>query len=212
MIRSRKPTTLTPITTAIFVLAAIAALAVLSIGGGEAEAGITHTVFVNNDRFCDSAGSDCSQPHSIQISAGNTVQWLDGQSGGTHTVTQCTGDGTGCPAGGGFDSGVKSDPKAGYLAHVFPDEGTFFFRCQIHGNSMRGIVMVIGPATDTPTPVPGTPTDSPGDDSPTATPADVPKTGGEPGSGGLPLILVVLALGGALAVAGSSALYAARRR
>jgi len=178
MMRSAKPAHLAPLVSAAFLLAAIAALAVLAGGGDGAEAGATHTLFVNNNTFCDSAGSSCTQPHSIQINPGNTVQWLDGQSGGTHTVTQCTGDGTGCPAAGGFDSGLKSDPAGAYLSQVFPDEGTLYFRCQVHGNSMRGIITVGSPATPTASPSPS-PTASPSP-SPTASPAATPTASPTP--------------------------------
>ncbi|MCH8201275.1 MAG: hypothetical protein IIB85_05070, partial [Chloroflexi bacterium] len=96
----------------------VASLAFLSINDDEAEAATTTTVLVKNNFF---------QSSSIQIDPGDTVQWLDGQSGGTHTVTQCSGDGTGCPGGTpGFDSGVKSDPGSAYLTQAFPNEGTFF--------------------------------------------------------------------------------------
>jgi plastocyanin len=161
-----------PLAAAAFVLATVAALAFLSIGGERAVAGTgtTHTVFVNNSVFCDNAGFSCTQPHSLQIDAGDTVQWPDGEAGVLHTVTQCTGDGTGCPAPGGFDSGFLTDPPSGYLTLAFPDEGTFFYRCQVHGNSMRGIVTVGSPATPSATPT-ASPSPSP---SPTASATAVP--------------------------------------
>ena len=176
--RSVKRASTAPLIAAAFLLAAIAALALLSVGGDEAEAGATHTVFVNNNRFCGSAGSTCTQPYSIQIDPGNTVQWLDGQTGVPPTVTQCTGDGTGCPAPGGFDSGVKSDPASGYLSQLFPDEGTFFYRCQIHPSSMRGIITVGNPTSPTASPT-SPPTASPSP-SPTATPTPSPTVTATP--------------------------------
>ena len=128
---------------AAFVLAAVAALGFLSIGGDKAEAQTTTTVFVNNSEFCGTAGSSCAQPFSVQISAGDTVEWVDGQTGFTHTVTQCSGDGTGCPGGSpGFTTNNLIDPTPNYLLQPFPDAGTFFYRCEIHGNSMRGIIEV----------------------------------------------------------------------
>ena len=132
---------------AAFALTAIAAPGFLSIGGDEAEAATTHTVFVNDSFFCGSAGSSCTQPFKITINQGDAVQWLDGQAGiVAHTVTQCTGNGTGCPGGSpGFDSGSLTDPPSGYFTQPqhFPIAGTFFYRCQIHLNSMRGIVEVV---------------------------------------------------------------------
>lgn len=176
MMRLVKRANLAPLLATTFVLTAVAALATLSIAGDNAEAGngATHTVFVNNNVFCGTAGSGCAQPHSIQINPGDTVQWTDGQTGTPHTVTQCTGDGTGCPAPGGFDSGVKTDPPSGYLTRPFPDEGTFFYFCQVHGTSMRGTITVGNPTTPTPSP-----TTSP-TASPTATPSPSPTTTATP--------------------------------
>ena len=153
-----------------FVLAAVAALGFLTIGGDEAEAQTTTTVFVNNSKFCGSAGSTCAQPFSTQINPGDTVEWLDGQAGIPHTVTQCSGDGTGCPGGSpGFDSGTLTDPPVDlYLSQTFPSAGTFFYRCQVHGNSMRGIITVGSPVT---------PTDSP-TASPTVTASAAPTATG----------------------------------
>ncbi len=164
-----RPANIASFIAAAFVLTAITALAFLSIAGDGAKAGTgtTHTVFVNNSKFCSNAGSGCTQPHSLQINPGDTVQWPDGQAGVLHTVTQCSGDGTGCPGGSpGFDSGFLTDPAGGYLTQTFPDEGTFFYRCQVHGNSMRGIITV-GSAT--------TPTASP-TASPTATATAAPTS------------------------------------
>ena len=163
---------------AAFVIAAIASLALLFIGGNGAEAGTgtTHIVFVNNSVFCGEAVFRCPQPYSIQIAPGDTVQWTDGRVGELHTVTQCTGDGSGCPAPGGFDSGILSDPPSGYLTQPFPTEGTFFYRCQVHGNGMRGIITVSGPSTPTASPSP----------SPTSPPTPTPATGPVGGTVELP--------------------------
>ncbi len=76
-----------PFLLAAAVAATLAALAIVSLGGDLAEAGPPHTVFVNNNSF---------QSSSLQIDPGDTVQWLDGQAGGTHTVTQCDGPGCHC--------------------------------------------------------------------------------------------------------------------
>jgi plastocyanin len=136
--------------------------------GPIAEAGSAQTIYVNNNVFCATPGSSCSQPYNIQISPGETVNWLDGEAGGLHSVTECTGDGTGCPAPGGFDSGISTDPAGGYLSEAFPDAGTYYFFCTVHGTSMRGIITVGSPATPTPSPTPS-PTPTPAS-SPTATP------------------------------------------
>ncbi|MCH7810307.1 MAG: hypothetical protein IH863_06990, partial [Chloroflexi bacterium] len=108
-------------------ITAVVSLAILSVVGHEAEAGngTTHTVFVNNSVFCGDADSNCAQPYSIQINPGDTVQWPDGEAGTPHTVTQCSGDGTGCPGGTpGFDSGeLTANPPTLYLTQSFPNEG-----------------------------------------------------------------------------------------
>jgi len=175
MMRSVKRANLAPLIATTLVLTAIAALATLSIARNDAEAGngATHTVFVNNSVFCGTAGSGCSQPYSIQINPGDTVQWPDGQAGTLHTVTECTGDGTGCPAAGGFDSGFKTDPPSGYLTRSFPDQGTFFYFCQVHGTSMRGTITVGNPTTPTPS-LTSPPTASPSP-APTATATPTPS-------------------------------------
>lgn len=152
------------------VVASTAALAIFA-RGPEAEAGATHTVFVNNNAFCATPGAACAQPNSIEIAPGSTVRWVDGLIGGLHTVSQCTGDGTGCPAAGGFESGFLSDPPSGYLSQQFPSEGTFYYYCQVHGTPMRGIITVANAATPTVTPSPSpSPTASPSP-SPTASPS-----------------------------------------
>ncbi len=168
-----KPAHLAPFAVAA-VVASAAALAVFARGGPEAEAGGTHTVFVNNNAFCAAPGAACAQPNSIEIAPGSTVQWLDGLSGGLHTVSQCTGDGSGCPAAGGFESGFLSDPPSGYLTQEFPSAGTFYYFCQVHGTSMRGIITVGGATTPTATPSPSpSPTASP-TPTPTASPSPTP--------------------------------------
>ncbi len=171
----------------VLAVTAIAALALLSISTDKAEAGTTHTVLVKNNFF---------QSSSIQIDPGDTVEWLDGQSTGSHTVTQCSGAGTGCPGGSpGFNTAVLIDPAGGYLTQSFPDVGTFFYRCQVHPSSMNGTITVGSPTTATPTPSPtaspspsptttstapptGTATASPATVTPTASPTATSPPGG----------------------------------
>ena len=186
--------------------AAFTVLGVLWSAAQPAEAA-TEQVEVSDFYFCDSSFENgvCTTTNT----AGDTVTWDFVQ--GLHTVTECDATYTTCS--GGFDSGTLWRGPGGTFAfsQTFSTAGSYPYRCNFHPSEMRGVVLVVAAATDTPTPVPGTPTGSPGDDSPTATPAGVPKTGGEPRAGGLPLKLLILALGGALAVAGTGALYAAQR-
>jgi len=174
-------------------LIAAASAAVLLVSNDDAEAGATHTVYVNDTDFCAEPGVACSQPYALQITPGDTVQWLDGEPGFIpHTVTQCTGDGTGCPAPGGFDSSPpKTDPADPYLTQMFPDEGTIYFRCQVHGNSMRGIITVGQPASPTASPSPTASATAPATPGPSSSPArsDVTCDGETDGNDVLALLL-----------------------
>ncbi|MCH7810103.1 MAG: hypothetical protein IH863_05950, partial [Chloroflexi bacterium] len=90
------------------------------------------------------------------------------------TVTQCTGNNFAtCPGGvPGFNTAVLIDPPSGYLSQAFPNVGTFFYRCQVHPSSMRGIIIVGSPTTPTASPSP-----SP---SPTASPTATPTATAAP--------------------------------
>ncbi len=185
MMRSVRPAHLAFLIAAVVVvLAAISGLTILSTGGDEAKAGngTTHTVFVNNSKFCGSAGIQCTQPYSIQIDAGDSVVWPAGQDLVPHSVRQCSGDGTGCPGGSpGFDSGISTpdfdvNPSFEYLTQSFPDVGTFFYRCQVHGNSMRGIITVGSPTTPTASPPPSPTATATAPPTETATPTPSPAT------------------------------------
>lgn len=190
--------------------AALTAFGLVWLAAQPADAA-TEQIEVGDVYFC--APSFENGVCTTTITAGDTATWDFVQ--GIHTVTECNANYTICS--GGFDSGLLGVGKT--FSQTFATAGSYPYRCEVHPREMRGVVVVVAAATDTPTPVPGTPTpvpgtptESPGDDSSTATPAGVPKTGGEPGADSLPLKLLALALGGALAVAGAGALYAARRR
>ncbi len=144
------------------------------------------------------------------IAVGDSVTWE--MVFGSHTVTECDSTYATCPVAGGFDSGVLEHGETFSL--TFDVAGDFAYYCAIHPTRMRGVISAVAAPTDTPspTPVPGTPTQAPGGASPSATPQSVPNTGGEPSADGLSLQALVLALGGALAVAGAASLYSARRR
>ena len=81
-------------------------------------------------------GDNFFNPQSIQVSAGQSVQWtLTGQMT-NHTVTD---------TGGAFDSGFLSRPGATFT-HTFSaaDAGkTFHYQCQTHASlGMKGTVVV----------------------------------------------------------------------
>lgn len=183
--------------------AALTSFGLVWLGAQPADAA-TEQVEVSDFYFC--APTFENGVCTTTITAGDTMSWDFVQ--GVHTVTECNANYTTCL--GGFDSGLLGVGET--FSQTFATAGSFPYRCAVHPSEMRGVVVVVAAATDTPTPLPSTPTDSPGGPTPTPTPAGVPKTGGEPEAIGLPLTLLVLALGGALAVAGAGALYAARRR
>ena len=189
----------------IFAATAFTALALAWPGSQPANAA-TEQVEIGDFYFC--ALSFENAVCTTTITAGDTVTWDVVQ--GAHTVTECNATYTTCS--GGFDSGPSLLVSDDTFSQTFAAAGSYPYYCAVHPSQMRGLVIVVAAVTDTPTPVSGTPQDSPGDTSPAATPAGVPTTGGEPGTDGLALKLFVLALGSALAVAGTGALYAARRR
>ncbi len=167
----------------------------------------TEQIEAGSNYFC--APSFGNGVCTTTVTVGDTVTWNIVL--GIHTVTECDSTYTTCPVAGGFDSGVLEPTET--FSQTFDAARDFAYYCAIHPIEMRGVISVVAAATDTPTPtpVPGTPTDAPGDASPTATPGSVPNTGGEPPTDGLSLQALVLALGGALAVAGAASLYGARR-
>ena len=102
-------------------------------------AGSTGTVSVQ-------VGDDFFSPKSVQVSPGQSVQWMLVGQMTNHTVTD---------SGGAFDSGFLSSPGA-MFSHTFTaaDSGrTFNYLCQTHGSlGMRGDVRV---GSTAPSPNPG---------------------------------------------------------
>ena len=82
------------------------------------------------------------------ITAGDTVTWDVLET--AHTVTECDATYTTCPPTGGFDSGVVFFGQS--FSQTFPTVGSFPYRCNLHPNPMRGVVVVNAAPTDTPTP------------------------------------------------------------
>ena len=186
---------------AAFVAAGVALVAAQPVGAA------TEQIEAGSNYFC--APSFENGVCATTITLGDTVTWSIVL--GIHTVTECDSTYTTCPVADGFDSGVLEPTET--FSQTFDAAGDFAYYCAIHPSDMRGVISVVAAATDTPTPTPA-PTPAPevtGDASPTASPAAVPKSGGEPPADGLPLLALVLALGGALAAAGAAALYAGRR-
>ncbi len=178
----------------------------------------TEQIEAGSNYFC--AASFQNGVCTTTITAGDTVTW--NMVLGIHTVTECDSTYTTCPVAGGFDSGILEPGET--FSETFDAAGVYPYYCAIHPSEMRGVISVVPAATETPAPTPAateTPapdaTDTPAPDvtggaSPTLSPAAVPRSGGGPPADGLPLQALVLAFGGALAVAGAGSLYAARRR
>src|SRR5574341_2229424 len=84
-------------------VALAASAAILTSGPDGARAAQTN-IDVGNFYFCDPSfgGAVCE----TTITAGDTVVWS--VTAGSHTVTECASDYTGCPPAGGFDSGALS--------------------------------------------------------------------------------------------------------
>jgi plastocyanin len=116
----------------LLVLAAIAALSLLSSGSVQAE---TLTVAAVNFRF---------EPETRAASVGDVVRWTF--AGDPHTVT------SGAPGApdGRFDSGIKN-PGDTYQV-TLTSAGTFRYFCAIHPEQMFGTLVVSGGSDPTPRP------------------------------------------------------------
>jgi plastocyanin len=154
-------------TVAVAAVFGVIALSALSspFGSGPAEAA-TVTVRVGDNWFCDPTGPQpCTQPHDTTVSVGDTVTWEWGASGGgttfIHTTTHCADDFSTCSEPREWDSSPAK--TSGTFSWTFGSEDagkTFLYRCQVHPLTMRGRIIVQGPATPTPAPTP-TPTPTP---------------------------------------------------
>ena len=172
---------------------------------------VTEQVESGDNYFC--APSFQNGVCTTTVTAGDTVNWNIVE--GVHTVTECDAAYSTCPVAGGFDSGALQAVTT--FSQTFDTVGDFAYFCEIHPIEMRGVISVVAAATAVATPTAdaggaSTTADAAGGASPVANPAAVPASGGEPATDGLPLQALILALGGALALAGAAALYSARRR
>jgi plastocyanin len=86
-------------------------------------------------------------PASVTINPGDTVRWV--WEANLHSTTSGT---PGSPSGL-WDSGVLNDGAA--FTHVFPNLGTFFYYCSVHGACCQMIgTVVVAASTPTPSPSP----------------------------------------------------------
>lgn len=188
----------------VFISAVSAALLAAGIAWVAAQpaGAATEQIEAGNNYFC--VPSFENGVCTTTITAGDTVIWNIVL--GIHTVTECDSTYTTCPVAGGFDSGVLEATTT--FSQTFDTAGDVAYYCSIHPIEMRGVISVIAAATDTPTPTSAATAGA----SPTASPAGMPISGGEPLNDGVPFQALLLAVGGALAVAGVASLYSARRR
>jgi plastocyanin len=86
---------------------------------------------------------------TTHIIIGDSVRWVAPAplANNLHTVTECT-DSTFTVCGAGVDpdnpiedSGVLAQPGWPYQVQ-FDEQGVFYYRCEVHPNSMRGLVEV----------------------------------------------------------------------
>ena len=172
---------------------------------------------------CEKASPDAECDAAISV--GDTLTWVAPAplAVNTHSVTECTDNtfttcgSTADPNNPIGDSGVRNPPPATgsdawpYGPVQFNTAGTFYYKCLVHPDVMRGrIVVTAAVATATPTP---SPTASP-TPSPTATPAAAPVSGGSPGAGqdASPWWLLLAAGGGLLLATGATLALRSTRR
>jgi plastocyanin len=115
------------------------ALAVVLFGFHPTAPATTFTVLVGGD-------APVFTPASKSIQPGDTVNWIWGSAGISHSVTS----GVGGAPDGLFDSGIHKDPFT--FSFTFPNPGTFKYYCQPHLSMGMVGTIVVEEATPTPTP------------------------------------------------------------
>jgi plastocyanin len=157
--------------------------------------------------FCDSShifGNVCT----TTIQAGDTVTWQN-VSDTAHTSTECDGNcGAALPPSPLplWDSGLVA--PSGTFSRQFNQAGTFDYQCNVHPTQMRGQIIVLGPATVTPTAAPtSTPTPAPAVGGVSLDPTQVPP-GGSVGYGAALLAALVA---GAITTIGGAAWWLSKR-
>ena len=182
---------------------------------------LTPTWADHNAAEADCQVADAPAQCDMNIEAGDSVEWWTKSPFHSlpHTVTECTDNtfsncsDTADPANpiddsGIFQGGATTDTLQ-YGPITFTAPGTYYYRCDVHPDVMRGRVVVAAAQQATPSPVPtGTtgPTPTAGvTATPTAAqPAAAPATGGA-SSDGASWVWLVTALGGLVVVASAAA-------
>lgn len=196
-----------PLTRRLAVLACLVAVLGGVLFGYQTASAKTVGVDGGNNWFCSEDFEDgvCT----TTVIAGDTVTWT--MVAGTHTVTECDPSFTECPPTGGFASDILLTGDT--FSQVFPSEGVFPYRCELHPSDMRGSITVLEPTptaapTASPTPVPSGQTAGP-TAVPTITAAGLPQTGGAPTEGVNATLL--LAIAAMLITCSSLAVFCAKR-
>ena len=156
-------------------LLAVAAAVVLVVPGSPVAAAINKQAHVHDDyyhpvgAFIVGPGTDhnlamaacqvANPPSTCNtvIQEGDSVTWVAPSpfAVNVHTVTECSSNtfsvcGTGSSPGPIDDSGPRNPPLPGpsqwpYGPITFANEGTYYYRCEVHPTTMRGRVVVLGP-------------------------------------------------------------------
>ena len=152
---------------AVAILVVVAALGVLALRGESGiQAANIFNAHVHDDYFHPTQGFVVGPSHTtaqalcmaatpdaactVTIQEGDSLMWVAPAplAVNAHSVTECT-DNTFSLCGAGSsapnpieDSGVRFQPGWPYLV-AFNDPGTFYYRCDIHPGTMRGVVSVI---------------------------------------------------------------------
>jgi len=152
-------------------LAVIVGIAIATPGAPveprRAHAAQSVVVDVGSDWFCSAAFEGGMCETTVQV--GDSVEWKFVE--GSHNATEC-GDtwskGNSCD-GAEWKSAIVVPPP-GTFSRVFDSAGTFYYRCTLHPDTMRGTVVVTAASIPAPTPL-ATSASSP---SPTTTPVWTP--------------------------------------
>lgn len=187
----------------------------LNTGSGSHSQSAT-TVEVGDSWFCDPGDTTCQTTDGgdvdvmTTVNAGDQIDW-SWVGSLPHTTTACSGsDFATCDGSQGWDSGAQ---MSGTFSFTFKTAGTFYYRCNIHPDQMRGQITVLATQEPTPSPTPPpapSPTPSPSSSAATPTPVAVPAGGGAPPEtdGSARVWWLIVATGGMLL--GSASIFTLR--
>ena len=100
------------------------------------------------DKWFGSGGYGNGSPFVLSIRTGDSVSWSWGGSVGSHNVRGTDASfGSNTPSGPIATGGPILSGPASYGPLVFDFPGSYFFRCSLHPDEMRGQITVSGEAT-----------------------------------------------------------------